>query len=70
MKDFKTKNISEEQKPETKEAEKKLEKKTNIYSTGKYLCIIASAGVCFCLIKMCIRDSRITSVTRATMLFM
>lgn len=31
MKDFKTKNISEEQKPETKEAEKKLEKKTNIY---------------------------------------
>ena len=50
MKDFKTKNISEEQKPETKEAEKKLEKKTNIYSTGKYLCIIASAGVCFCLI--------------------
>ena len=33
MKDFKTKNISAEQKPETKEAEKKLEKKTNIYST-------------------------------------
>ena len=45
MEDFKTKNISEEQKPETKEAEKKLEKKTNIYSTGKYLCIIASEAL-------------------------